>query len=68
MSKIARPRKTVPFRIDEILYEKIKIIAENNYRSVNAELELLVEKLVKDYETQNGDIKINLDDLDSKDK
>lgn len=68
MVKMARPRKTVPFRIDDILYEKLKVIADSNYRSVNAELELLAEQLVKDYEQQNGPIRINFDDSDLGDK
>lgn len=68
MGKIARPRKTIPFRIDDIMYEKLKVISENNYRSVNAQLELLVEKFLNEYEQQNGPIKINIDDFDLKDK
>ncbi len=68
MSKIARPRKTIPFRIDDIMYEKLKIISESNYRSFNAQLELLVENFLSEYEKQNGPIKIIIDDPDSEDK
>lgn len=68
MTKISKVRKTVPFRIDEILYEKIRFIAEQNYRSVNAEIELLVEKHVADFETKNNIIPINLDDVVEEDK
>lgn len=47
-----------PLRIDKTLMEKFKIIAKDNGRSVNKEIEILVKQTVKSYETQNGPIVI----------
>lgn len=42
---------------DEII-EKMKIIAEENNRSVSKEVELLIKRHIKRYEEDNGIIKI----------
>ena len=44
------------FRIDETIYEKIKIIAKNEKRSINSQLEYFVTKGVKEYEKINEEI------------
>ena len=44
------------FRIDEIAYKKTKIIAKNEKRSINSQLEYFVIKGVKEYENLNGEI------------
>lgn len=46
------PRYTL--RIPKILLEKIRYIAEENGRSANREIELLVKQRIKDYEDKNG--------------
>ena len=38
--------------------KKMKIIAENNGRSVNKEIEQILKWVVEDYENQKGKIKI----------
>lgn len=53
------PRYTL--RIPQIYLDKIKYIAEENGRSANKEIELMIKQRIKDYESENG--KINL--LDS---
>lgn len=40
-----------PLRIEEELMEKLKIIAEENSRSVNKEIEHLIKKAIKEYES-----------------
>lgn len=46
----------------ELLY-KITYIAKDNKRSLNAQLEYLAQKCVKDYEGENGTIPIDEDAL-----
>ncbi|MCX4254790.1 MAG: Arc family DNA-binding protein [Bacilli bacterium] len=45
-------------RVEEIAWEKLKIIAKENKRSINKEIEFLIEQAIKDYETKNGTINI----------
>lgn len=48
------PRYTL--RIPKILLEKIRYIAEENGRSANREIELLIKHRINDYESRNGEI------------
>ena len=43
-------------RISEDLLEKVKYIAKENKRSMNKEVEFVLEKYVKTYEKENGAI------------
>ena len=45
-------------RLDETAYKKMKIIAERESRSTNAQLEYFVKKCVAEYEAQHGPIVI----------
>lgn len=47
-----------PLRIDKALMEKFKVVASNNGRSVNKEIECLIKDSVKRYEKDNGVIEI----------
>lgn len=49
-----------PLRIEKELLEKAKIIAKENGRSLNKEIEFLLKNAVKEYEAENGVIKINI--------
>ena len=49
----------------ELLY-KISQVAKNNKRSLNAQLEYLAQCCVREYEEQNGEIKIDENLLYSK--
>ena len=42
------------FRVDSVTLEKLRHIAESNFRTVNKELEMLVKQHISDYEKQNG--------------
>lgn len=43
-------------RYDEILYAKTKIIAENELRTTNAQIEYFMKKGVEAYEAEHGPI------------
>ncbi len=45
-----------PLRIDPELMAKLKVIAEENSRSVNKEIEALVKSAVRSYEAEHGAI------------
>ena len=48
------PRYTL--RIPQVLLSKIRYIAEENGRSANKEIELMIKQRIKDYENENGEI------------
>ena len=52
------PKMSTNFRIDETAYKKTKIIAKNENRSINSQLEYFVIKEIKEYEKVNGEIAI----------
>ena len=56
-------KKSYPLRIDEDLFLKIQQIANLSSRSVNREIEYILNSFVCDYEAQNGKITVNIDDL-----
>jgi len=41
------------FRIDEDIYDRIKMIADIERRSINAQMEYFLEKSVAQYESEN---------------
>lgn len=45
-----------PLRIDYLLMEKFKVVASENGRSVNKEIEFLIKKAIKEFEDENGQI------------
>lgn len=47
-------------RIDQQILEKFRYIADNNFRTVNKELEMIIKAHITAYETKNGQIKIDL--------
>ncbi|MGN0106351.1 MAG: Arc family DNA-binding protein [Hominilimicola sp.] len=46
-------------RVSENLLDKIKIIAEENKRSANKEIEYALTQYVKKYEAENGKIEVD---------
>jgi len=46
-------------RIPEELLHKVRIIAAQNKRSINKEIEFVIERYVADYEKKNGCIKVD---------
>lgn len=49
----------------ELLY-KITVVAKENKRSLNAQLEYLAQLCVKEYETANGPIAVDADQVHKK--
>ena len=47
-------------RVSEILIGKVKKIAVENKRSINKEIEYVLEQYVKKYETDNSEIELEL--------
>ena len=47
-----------PLRIDRSLMEKFKVVAKNNGRSVNKEIEIMIRASVAQYEATNGEISV----------
>ena len=45
-----------PLRIDKIIFEKFKIVAKENSRSINKEIEALMKEAIKAHEAANGEI------------
>lgn len=56
-------KKSYPLRINEDLFLKIQQIANISSRSINREIEFILNQFVTDYEQQNGIITVNPDDL-----
>ena len=55
-------KRTFTFRVEDELWEKFHKIANGNKRSVNNQLELLVEEFVKSHEKENGEIPLDSDE------
>ena len=49
-------------RIDEVLNEKLVVIAKEEERSKNKQIEYILKEYVKRYERENGEIAVNLDE------
>lgn len=49
-------------RYDEVLYEKTKIIATNELRTINAQIEYFIKKGVEAYEAEHGIISLPEDE------
>lgn len=49
-------------RYDEVLYAKTKIIAENEMRTVNAQMEYFMKKGIEAYESKHGPILLPSED------
>ena len=43
-------------RLPEVLKEKLRVLAEKEKRSVNKQIELIIENYIAEYEQQNGPI------------
>jgi hypothetical protein len=55
---MSKSQTVFSLRLDESMYEKIRLIADDNRRSINAEILVVLEKHVTDYERTHGAIKI----------
>ena len=46
-------------RIDESLYEKLTVIAKEEYRSRNKQIDYILKQFVENYERENREIPVN---------
>ena len=60
---LAKQINPYPLRLDEILMVKVKVIAAEQRRSINKEIERMVELAVDQYEKEHGKIHVSLNDL-----
>lgn len=45
-----------PLRVDKTIMDKFKVVAAENGRSVNKEIEVAMKNVIRSYELQNGEI------------
>ena len=50
------PRYTL--RVGQEMLDKIRYIADDNFRTMNKELEMLIAKHIAEYESEHGPIKV----------
>ena len=53
---MATKKRPILIRVEPCNYEKFKVIADSNRRSMTNQLEYLMVKFIADYEKQNGAI------------
>lgn len=51
-------KRIFTLRLDDILFDKLKVIADKNKRSLNKQIEFLVEECIDEFEKKNGPIRI----------
>ena len=51
-------------RVDRVLFQKLRDIAESEGRSANKEIEQFLKKRVADFERENGTIPVNTQKTD----
>ena len=49
-------KQQIAFRAQPEIYEKFKVIAEKNNRSVSRQIEFLMQQCIEKYELENGKI------------
>lgn len=49
-------------RLNETMYEKARILASKEHRSLNNLIEHILQKYIDDYESKNGEILIEEED------
>ena len=56
------PKLATQLRLDETIYEKIRIIAQKELRSINSQMEYFILKGVEDFEKENP-IPVDVDNI-----
>lgn len=54
-------KKPYALRVDEVSFNKLKVISYANHRSVNSQIEMLIEQCISDYEKENGEISVDIE-------
>ena len=58
---MATDKRAFTMRMQPYNFEKIKIIAEHNKRSIAMQIEYLIENCILNYEKEHGEIKLSQD-------
>lgn len=45
-------------RVEESILDRLKLIADKSHRSVNAQIEYVLEQFIQEYEKEKGSIKV----------
>jgi len=56
---MATDKRQFTLRLQDINFDKIKIIADKDKRSMAAEIEFILERYISGYEKKHGQIKTN---------
>lgn len=52
------PKVALQIRLEESTHQKLKVIADNELRSLNAQLEYFILQGIKEYETNHGSVDV----------
>ena len=52
-------------RVEEESWNKLRIIASNNKRSINKEIEFIIDERIREYEEKHGEIEIDYDEWEN---
>ncbi|MDF2718021.1 MAG: hypothetical protein K0R28_4946 [Paenibacillus sp.] len=52
-------KRVFTLRLQDVNFEKIKVVAEKNKRSIAMQIEFLIEQYIEEYEKTNGAIPVN---------
>ena len=52
-------------RVEEESWDKLRIIASNNKRSINKEIEFIIDERIREYEEKHGEIEIDYDEWEN---
>lgn len=55
-----KSRKTFTLRLEEAMLSKLGYISTQNKRSINNQIEVLLEEFIADFEKDNGKIPLDL--------
>ena len=47
------------YRTKREILDKLKVVSDNNFRTVNKEIDLLVKRHIAEYEAQHGEIELS---------
>lgn len=56
------PKSSYPLRLEDVLMDKLKAIAETNSRSLNKQLEFIIKNYLTEYEKVNGEVNVRNSD------
>ena len=57
-----KSRKTFTLRLEEAMLSKLGYISTQNKRSINNQIEVLLEGFISDFEEQHGEIPLEQED------